>query len=145
MTLFSRTPRPLRHRWSWMLFALGVAATGSAAAHDYPTADRVTWVQACMQEHPGHYFEMVNKCSCAIDRIARDVSYDDFTTMSTAANASSIGGERGGSLRASEGVQQQVRRFRSLQQQAKAACFIRPAAASPPAAGAASSASTPAQ
>lgn len=98
-----------------------------ASAHDYPTTDRVTWVQNCMQEHPGHYFEMVNKCSCTIDRIAREVSYDDFTTMNTAVNASSIGGERGGSLRASDTVQQRVRQYRALQKQAKAACFIQPA------------------
>lgn len=142
MNPLSPIARPRARLHAWTLFALGAVTAVPAVAHDYPTADRVTWVQACMQEHPGHYFEMVNKCSCAIDRIARDVSYDDFTTMSTAANASSIGGERGGSLRASEGVQQQVRRFRTLQQQAKAACFIR-AAAPRPAEAPASSASAP--
>lgn len=108
-----------------------LCSTAPAHAHDYPTAERVTWVQACMHEHPGHYFEMVNKCSCAIDRIAREVTYDAFTTMNTAANASSIGGERGGSLRASDIVQQQVRQYRALQKQAKAACFISSGPAAP--------------
>lgn len=117
-------------RFLGLVGTLLLCGISPAQAHDYPTADRVTWVQACMQEHPGHYFEMVNKCSCAIDRIAREVSYDAFTTMNTAANASSIGGERGGSLRASDTVQQQVRQYRALQKQAKAACFIQ---ATPPA------------
>jgi hypothetical protein len=116
-----------------LMGALMLCGMQTAQAHDYPTADRVTWVQACMQEHPGHYFEMVNKCSCAIDRIARDVGYDTFTTMNTATNANSIGGERGGSLRASDTVQQQVRQYRALQKQAKAACFIQ---AAPPASAA---------
>lgn len=114
-------------RFTELAGALLLCSMTPAQAHDYPTADRVTWVQACMQEHPGHYFEMVNKCSCAIDRIAREVSYDAFTTMNTATNASSIGGERGGSLRASDTVQQQVRQYRALQKQAKAACFIQAA------------------
>lgn len=131
----SRPPLPHRTARRACHLLVGIALSGAlpAWAHDYPTADRVTWVQACMQEHPGHYFEMVNKCSCAMDRIAQAVSYDDFTTMNTALNASSIGGERGGSLRASETVQQQVRQYRALQKQAQAACFIQPAAQAAPA------------
>lgn len=126
MTCFAAPVRRLS-----LVSTLLLCSISPVQAHDYPTADRVIWVQACMQEHPGHYFEMVNKCSCAIDRIARDVTYDAFTTMNTAANASSIGGERGGSLRASDTVQQQVRQYRALQKQAKAACFIQAAPAAP--------------
>ena len=52
-----------------------------------------------MREHPGPQFEMLNKCSCAVDTIARDLPYDDFVTMSTATNANTIGGERGSYIR----------------------------------------------
>jgi hypothetical protein len=108
-----------------LLLLLSVAgAAGPALAHDYPTADRVLWVQACMQEHPGPYYEMVNKCSCALDRIARDVKFDDFTTFSTDANALSIGGERGGALRGNEAVQQAARKWRKTQEDARKACMV---------------------
>lgn len=116
-----------------------IAAAAPAFAHDYPTADRVIWVQSCMQEHPGPYYEMVNKCSCALDHIARSVKHEDFTTMSTDANAISIGGERGGAFRSNEQVQQQVRKWRKLQQDAQAACMINvhgPRAAQAPASAA---------
>lgn len=125
-----------------------LAAALPARAHDYPTADRVIWVQACMQENPGPYFEMVNKCSCALDRIARDVKFEDFTTMSTDANALSIGGERGGAFRGNEQVQQTARKWRKMQEDARKACMInvhgpRAAQAAAPAAAPASAASAP--
>lgn len=124
----TRRPLSLHH---WLLCAPLLVGMTPTHAHDYPTADRVTWVQSCMQDHPGHYFEMVNKCSCAIDRIASKVRYDDFVTMSTSANARSIGGERGGSLRSSDSIQKAARLFSQIQQDAKSACFISPGPATP--------------
>jgi hypothetical protein len=95
-----------------------------ALAHDYPTADRVVYVQACMRDHPGPHYEMLNKCSCALDAIARDVPYDDFVDMSTATNANSIGGERGNSIRDVEPLQLMIRKFRQVQTAAKKGCLI---------------------
>jgi hypothetical protein len=107
---------------------LAAAATG-AWAFDYPTATRVEYVQACMREHPGTYYEMLNKCSCALDRLAEKVPFDDFVTMSTATNANSIAGERGNAIRDSEPLQKQIREFRKLQSAAREGCFIPPTAA----------------
>jgi len=106
-----------------------VLVSALAQAHDYPTAERVVFVQTCMREHPGPYYEMVNKCSCAVDMIARDVPYDDFVSMSTATNANSIGGERGSYIRDVEQLQEQIRKFRQLQAQALKSCMIQTGAA----------------
>ncbi len=99
-------------------------AAGGAWANDFPTIDRVLYVQECVRNHPGPYFEMINKCSCALDALARQVSYDDYMTMNTATNANSIGGERGGYIRDAETLQVQIRRFRDLQTKVKQGCFI---------------------
>lgn len=107
-----------------LFLLLAAGAVAPALAHDYPTSDRVLWVQNCMQEHPGPYFEMVNKCSCALDRIARDVKFDDFTTMNTDVNALTIGGERGGALRDNEQVRQTARKWRKTQEDARKACMV---------------------
>jgi hypothetical protein len=112
--------------------ALGLAAAaamtllaGPALAFDYPTADRVVYVQECMRLHPGGPgYEMLNKCSCTIDRIARDVPYDDFVTMSTATDANSISGERGNYIRDTQVLQDAIKRFKALQSEAKKGCFI---------------------
>jgi hypothetical protein len=105
--------------------ALAAVVATPARAYDYPTVDRVVYVQACMQDHPGPHYEMVNKCSCAVDTIARDVPYDDFVSMSTATNANSIGGERGSYIRDVETLQVQIRKFRQLQAQALKSCLIK--------------------
>jgi hypothetical protein len=107
----------------WLAAAL-LAAPALAQAHDYPTSERVVYVQACMHDHPGGHYEMLNKCSCVIDAIAREVPYDDFVTMSTAAKATSIGGERGSYIRDVEPLQVQIRKFRQLQAQARKSCLL---------------------
>jgi len=109
------------------LCALTAAAAAADAPHnDYPTVDRVLYVQACMRAHPGHFYEMVNKCSCALDAIAGEISYDDYVSMSTLVNANSIGGERGGVIRDNEPAQAQIKRYRELQSKAQKGCFLGP-------------------
>lgn len=120
---------PARRARGLLVTALLAACAPWAAAFDYPTAARVEYVQTCMREHPGTYYEMLNKCSCVLDRLAGQLSYDDFVTMSTATNANSIAGERGNAIRDSEPLQKQIREFRKLQSTARESCFIPPTAA----------------
>ena len=101
-----------------------LALSGVAAANDFPTVDRVLYVQECMKNHPGAYYEMVNKCSCALDTLAREVKHEDYVEMNTVVNAMSIGGERGNSLRDNDTVKPQIKRWRELQAKVKGACFI---------------------
>jgi hypothetical protein len=105
--------------------ALLLAST-LAQANDFPTVDRVLYVQECVRDNPGPHYEMINKCSCALDRIASEVKFDEFTSMSTVVKAISIGGERGGQLRDNETVKPQIARYRELQAKARKACFIGP-------------------
>jgi hypothetical protein len=118
----SRPPRLLPSLFPLTL--LLAFAAPAAQAHDYPTADRVVYVQACMRDHPGPHYEMLNKCACTLDTLARDLPHDDFVDMSTATNANSIGGERGNSIRDVESMQVMIRKFRQLQTAAKKSCMI---------------------
>jgi len=106
------------------LALLAACASPPVLAQDYPTADRVVYVQECMRQHPGPHFEMLNKCACTLDKLAAELQYDEFMAMSTASNANSIGGERGNTIRDTESLQTQIRRFRQLQSAAKKGCFI---------------------
>ena len=103
-----------------------LAASAPALANDFPTVDRVLCVQECMREHPGPNFEMVNKCSCALDGLAREVKFEEYVEMSTIAKAMSIGGERGNDLRDNETLKPQLKRYRELQAKVQQACFITP-------------------
>jgi hypothetical protein len=99
-------------------------ASGAARANDYPTSERVIYVEACMRDHPGAHYEMLNKCSCMLDALAQTLPYDDYVEMSTAANATTIGGERGSVIRDAPMLQDQIRKYKALQAQAQKSCFI---------------------
>ena len=109
-----------------LLAATLALMAGAAAANDFPTVDRVNYVQECMRTHPGAHFEMVSKCSCALDALAGQVKYADYVDMNTATNANSIGGERGNTIRDTEVLQAKIKRFRELQTRVKKGCFINP-------------------
>jgi hypothetical protein len=108
------------------LCALLMAAT-PVHVNDFPTVDRVLYVQECMRAHPGPTFEMTNKCSCALDMLAASVKYKDYVTMSTITKAMSIGGERGGAIRDVPSYEPEVKRLREIQAKAEKGCFISPA------------------
>jgi hypothetical protein len=103
-----------------------LASSLAQAANDFPTSDRVLYVQECMRNNPGPNYEMVNKCSCALDKLASEVKFADYVNMTTVTNAVSIGGERGGTLRDNETIKPQIARYRELQAKARKACFIGP-------------------
>jgi hypothetical protein len=106
--------------WIWLvlLFASG------AQANDFPTLERVRYVQECMRAHPGPEFEMSSKCACVLDALATDLPYDDYVTMSTIAKATTMAGERGGTIRDAPSMAVQLKRYRGLQAQAEKSCFI---------------------
>lgn len=107
------------------LAALALTACALPAhANDYPTADRVVYVQDCMRLHGGSYYEMLNKCSCTLDKLAAQLKFEEFESMVTATNANSIGGERGNAIRDVDSAQKEIRRFRDMQAAAKKSCFI---------------------
>jgi len=101
------------------------APAADAARNDFPTVDRVEYVQECMREHPGSRHEMLYKCSCTLDRIAAEVRYEEYVELWTAANAISIGGERGSQLRDAKVSQDMAKKFRSIEEKAQQGCFLR--------------------
>jgi len=115
--------RLLASRSLWGCFVLLVAAN-PVHANDFPTVDRVLYVQECMRAHAGPQFEMINKCSCALDTLSQSVKYKDYVTMSTIGKAMSIGGERGSAIRDVPSLEPQLKRYRELQSKAEKACFI---------------------
>ena len=116
---------PSTRRPALLLAGALLAATSPAVcANDFPTVDRVLYVQECMRAHPGPRFEMTNKCSCALDALARDVNYDDYVTMSTVSKAMTIGGERGGAIRDAPSLTPEAKRYRELQAKAEKGCFL---------------------
>ena len=119
MTMFHPSPM--------CLLLLALMATG-ASANDFPTAERVLGVQACMQKNQGPFYEMLHKCACALDEVAAQLSFAEYVELSTIANAMTIAGERGNGMRDNESLKVPFARFKQLNKQAEKACFIVPSA-----------------
>ncbi len=109
---------------TYVLCLLTAMSSAAAQANDFPTLDRVLYVQDCMRAHPGPVFEMTSKCSCALDTIATELKHEDYVSMTTIAKAMSIGGERGNSIRDVPSLQPQLKRYRVVEATALRACFI---------------------
>lgn len=64
--------------------ALTAAGTALAAprVNDFPTEARVESVLACMSD-VGNSFEYLQRCSCAIDTIAKYMTYEQFDAAHT--------------------------------------------------------------
>jgi len=109
------------------LAAVGIAlsTTGNAAANDFPTVERVLFVEACARDHPDRpHQEMVYKCSCALDAMAAEYTYDQYVDLSTAFDAGQIAGERGAAVRESTTGQDLIKQFRAARAKALSSCFI---------------------
>lgn len=105
--------------------ALLMGASTSALAFEYPTVERVEFVEACTQEHSTKpHQEMVYKCSCVLDQFAKQVSYDEFVDLSTAFKAYTMAGERGNMVRDSTTGRDLNKRYKALMAAAKEGCFI---------------------
>ena len=93
------------------------------AGHDYPTSARVEYVQECMLRNGGE-LSYLYKCSCAIDRIANELAYDDFVEWGTFARNASLAGERGGVFRDSDQARENTKRYRALEADAYRTCGL---------------------
>jgi hypothetical protein len=107
---------------SAVLVFIANAVPSAAAANDFPTSTRVEYVLECMKTHDGKY-EYLYKCSCAIDEIAKQVPFEDYVQISTAARFQTLGGERGAEFRDPPSVKAMAGKYKSIEQRAANACF----------------------
>jgi hypothetical protein len=122
---FARISRETRSRALRVAALVALALPGIVEANDFPTRARVEFVLKCMDESGIPAEEAMYKCSCAIDRIADKVKYDRWVDMATVANGITIAGERGGVMRDMKDGRSIATSYRTLQEDAKKACFIR--------------------
>jgi hypothetical protein len=106
--------------------SLACAATHAAdapATNDYPTHARVEYVNECTAKH-GSKLSAMYQCSCAIDTIAKTLTYDEFVEAATFVKYATLPGEGGGIFRDSEKAQSTAKRFRELEANALRGCGL---------------------
>ena len=105
------------------MLCISSAAGADSPVNNYPTVARVEFVQECIATHGGK-LENLYQCSCAIDRIANALSYDEFVEASTYAKYSTLPGEGGGIFRDSDTAKQMAKRYRETQAEAYRSCGL---------------------
>jgi len=106
----------------WALL-LAASMPMAAHAHDYPTADRVEYVLECMVDHQSKQ-EYLYKCSCAIDRIAQDMPYEEYVESSTSLRHQALSGPRGAEFRDAGAGKVMASKYKALQDKARKACYV---------------------
>ena len=121
---------PIRNILALLIVCMSLDLSAATAkkkpvTNDFPTQSRVEYVLSCIKEHGTvSAQEMLYKCSCAIDEIAKQVGHDEWVDLSTFANASTIAGERGAALRERKDTRSMVTRYRDIVAASGKACFI---------------------
>jgi hypothetical protein len=105
------------------LLCIAAPVSSSPPVHDYPTQARVEYVNECVAKH-GSKLSQVYQCSCVIDRIANELSYDEFVEASTFAKYSSLPGEGGAIFRDSEEAKNKAKLYRELEKKAYRDCGL---------------------
>jgi hypothetical protein len=97
----------------------------AAPAHDYPTVARVEYVNECIAKN-GNKLAALYQCSCAIDRIANTLTYDDFVEASTFAKYATLPGQGGSIFRDSDRARQLAKTYRQLESDSLHSCGLAP-------------------
>jgi hypothetical protein len=113
-----------------LLAGVGVAAVSISGlvraqtpVNDYPTTARVEYVNECIGSNGGALAALY-QCSCAIDRIAAKLTYDEFVEAGTFAKYAALPGEGGGIFRDSGEAKKLAKLYRELESEAHRSCGL---------------------
>jgi hypothetical protein len=110
--------------WCAAPAAIGDPPKADAPRNDYPTSARVEYVQECIAKNGGNLADLY-KCSCAIDRMADHLTYDDFVEASTFARYATLPGEGGGEFRDPDRAKERAKLYRSIEAEAYRSCGLK--------------------
>ena len=96
--------------------------TAARDPSDYPTTARVDYVIGCMATN-GQTQEMMERCSCSIDHIAKAIPYNSFVQLETVRRMQDMPGERAMLFRSVGWIKDLQERFRLAQVEADLECF----------------------
>lgn len=106
-----------------VFFSKSDSAWADTPANDYPTVARVEYVNECIGANGGTLAALY-QCSCAIDRIAAKMPYEQFVEAGTYARYATLPGDGGGIFRDSDEARQEAKLYRELENAARKACGL---------------------
>lgn len=102
----------------------GLFTASAACANDFPTQARVEYVLRCMDAHGGQKYENLYSCVCLIDKIAAEITYDEYVEGDVFAQLRATPGERGGVFRDPDRASLLVSKLSEITEVAEKSCFM---------------------
>ena len=115
--------RPVVALAAALLLSSSAAWSDPPSKQDYPTVARVEYVNECIGQNGGTLAALY-RCSCAIDKLAAQLSYDDFVEAGTYAKYAALPGEGGGIFRDSTEAKTRAKLYRELEGEARRSCGL---------------------
>lgn len=84
---------------SMALMLAAVPALANAENNNYPTLDRLNYALDCMDRHGGPKIENLTGCSCEIDVVAEQMTYEQFVDANVYMLNKDTPGDKGGVFR----------------------------------------------
>ena len=107
----------------FLFFLFLVFFTDSVRADEFPTIDRVLYVNECVRQHGGG-LDSLYKCSCVMDYFTKNLTYQEFDKMDASSHGIQTTGERSALWRDPKGVRDGIKRLQDVEKKAKKNCNL---------------------
>ena len=97
----------------------------TVAVNDYPTRDRVEYVLNCVAQHGGLSYINQYACGCKIDKIAEQLTFDEYDSARTFSYLKSTPGESGGVFRDPAQSKSLRAKLKEAEANAEKSCFVK--------------------
>lgn len=95
-----------------------------ARVNDFPTRDRVDYVLECVAKHGGLSYINQYACGCKIDKIAEQLSFEEYDAARTFAQMQKTPGEQGAAFRDPKQSKDLRSKLKEADAAAEKACFV---------------------
>ena len=114
------------HRFTlkiYFVFAFLFFGYARLFAQEFPTIDRVLYVNECVREQ-GSSLDSLYKCSCVMDYFTENLSYAEFDHMDASSHGIQTTGERSALWRDPKGIRDGINKLKKIEMDAKMNCNI---------------------
>lgn len=94
-------------------------------ANDFPTRDRVEYVLECVAKHGGLSYITQYACGCKIDKIAEQLTFEEYEGARTFVQMQKTPGENGSAFRDPKHAKDLRNRLKEADAAAEKACFVK--------------------
>ena len=107
----------------YFVFAFLLFGYSQLFAEEFPTSDRILYVNECVREQGGG-LDRLYKCSCVMDYFTQNLSYAEFDQMDASSHGIQTTGERSALWRDSKGVRDEINKLKKIETDAKKNCNL---------------------